>query len=94
MPATGFPKARNWRHYPAEQEARVARARAVMAANAANLAKAGAAVDRARAQLAQREAANRRQQSLVRRDVASAQGAEEAQRDEDVARAWRWRRQM
>ena len=72
---------------PAEQEARVARARAAMAANAANLAKAEAAVDRARAQLAQREAANKRQQSLVRRDVASAQGAEEAQRDEDVARA-------
>jgi HlyD family secretion protein len=73
--------------HPAEQEARVARARAAMAANAANLAKAEAAVDRARAQLAQREAANKRQQSLVRRDVASAQGAEEAQRDEDVARA-------
>ncbi len=73
--------------HPAEQEARVARAQAVMAANTANLAKAGAAVDRARAQLAQREAANKRQQSLVRRDVASAQGAEEAQRDEDVARA-------
>ena len=72
---------------PAEQEARVARAMAVVAANAANLAKAEAAVDRARAQLAQRETANRRQQSLVRRDVASAQGAEEAQRDEDVARA-------
>lgn len=73
--------------HPAEQQARVARAQAVMTANTANLAKAGAAVDRARAQLAQREAANKRQQSLVRRDVASAQGAEEAQRDEDVARA-------
>lgn len=73
--------------HPTGQEARVARARAAMAANAANLAKAEAAVDRARAQLAQREAANERQQSLVRRDIASAQGAEEAQRDEDVARA-------
>ena len=72
---------------PAEQEARVARARAAVDANAANLAKAAAAVERARAQLAQREAANKRQQSLARRDVASAQRAEEAQRDEDVARA-------
>jgi HlyD family secretion protein len=72
---------------PAEQEARVARARAAVEANAANLAKAAAAVERARAQLGQREAANKRQQSLARRDVASAQRAEEAQRDEDVARA-------
>ena len=72
---------------PAEQEARVARARAALAANGANLAKAEAAVDRARAELAQREAANTRQQSLARRDVASAQRAEEAQRDQDVARA-------
>ncbi|WP_353429611.1 efflux RND transporter periplasmic adaptor subunit [Paracoccus denitrificans] len=71
----------------AEQEARVARARAAVAANEANLAKAGAAVVRARAVLAEREAANRRQQGLVQRDVASAQRAEETQRDEDVARA-------
>ena len=70
-----------------EQEARVARARAAVAANEANLAKAGAAVVRARAVLAEREAANRRQQGLVQRDVASAQRAEETQRDEDVARA-------
>ncbi|MDF3907534.1 HlyD family efflux transporter periplasmic adaptor subunit, partial [Paracoccus sp. AS002] len=70
-----------------EQEARVARARAAVAANEANLAKAGAAVVRARAVLAEREAANRRQQGLVQRDVASVQRAEEAQRDEDVARA-------
>ncbi len=45
------------------------------------------AVVRARAVLAQREAANRRQQGLAQRDVASVQRAEEAQRDEDVARA-------
>ena len=70
-----------------EQEARVARARAAVAANEANLAKAGATVVRARAVLAEREAANRRQQGLVQRDVASAQRAEETQRDEDVARA-------
>ncbi len=70
-----------------EQEARVARARAAVAANEANLAKADAAVVRARAVLAQREAENRRQQGLAQRDVASVQRAEEAQRDEDVARA-------
>ncbi|MGB3831251.1 MAG: efflux RND transporter periplasmic adaptor subunit, partial [Mesorhizobium sp.] len=50
-------------------------------------AKAEAAVVRARAMLAQREAANRRQQGLAQRDIASIQRAEEAQRDEDVARA-------
>lgn len=73
--------------HSAEQEARVARARAAVAANDANLAKAEAAVARARAMLAQREAANRRQQGLAQRDVTSIQRAEEAQRDEDVARA-------
>lgn len=70
-----------------EQEARVLRARAALAANAANLAKAAAALDRAQAVLAQRVAANDRQKALARQDVASAQRAEEAQRDEDVARA-------
>lgn len=73
--------------HAAEQEARVARARAAVAANGANLAKAEATVARARAFLAEREAANRRQQGLARRDVASVQRAEETQRDEDVARA-------
>lgn len=73
--------------HAAEQEARVARARAAVAANEANLAKADAAVVRARAVLAQREAANRRQQGLAQRDVTSIQRAEEAQRDEDMARA-------
>ena len=73
--------------HSAEQEARVARADAAVTANEANLAKATAAVVRARAVLAEREAANRRQQGLVQRDIASVQRAEEAQRDEDVARA-------
>lgn len=73
--------------HPAEQEARVARARAAVAASMANQSKAEAAVARARAILAQREAANRRQKQLARQDVASVQKAEEAQRDEDVARA-------
>lgn len=71
----------------AEQAARVARAGAAVAANAASLAKAEAAVVRARAVLAERQATNRRQQDLVRQNVASAQRADEAQRDEDVARA-------
>ena len=70
-----------------EQEARVARADAAVTANEANLAKATAAVVRVRAVLAERETANRRQQGLVQRDIASVQRAEETQRDEDVARA-------
>ncbi len=70
-----------------EQEARLARALAAVAANAANQAKAEAAVLRATAILAQREAANRRQAELTRQEAASIQRAEEAQRDEDVARA-------
>lgn len=69
-----------------EQEARVLRVRAALAANAASLAKSKAALDRAEAVLAQRVAANDRQKALARQDVASAQRAEEAQRDEDVAR--------
>jgi HlyD family secretion protein len=70
-----------------EQEARVARARAAVAATVANQAKAEAAVVRALAILAQREAANRRLTDLTRQDIATVQRAEEAQRDEDVARA-------
>ena len=73
--------------HPAEQIARVARAQAAVAANAAGQAKADAAVARAQAVLAQRIAANDRQKELARQDVASIQRAEEAQRDEDVARA-------
>ena len=73
--------------HQAEQEARLARAHAAVAANTANQAKAEAAVVRAAAILAQREAANRRQAELTRQEAASIQRAEEAQRDEDVARA-------
>jgi HlyD family secretion protein len=73
--------------HQAEQEARVARARAAMAANTANQTKAEAAVVRALAILAQREAANLRQVELTLQGNAPAQRAEEAQRDEDVARA-------
>ncbi|MEZ5797757.1 MAG: efflux RND transporter periplasmic adaptor subunit [Paracoccaceae bacterium] len=73
--------------HPAEQQARVARAGAAVAANVSSQAKAEAAVARAVAVLAQREAANQRLKELTRQDVASIQRAEEAQRDEDVARA-------
>ena len=73
--------------HSAEQEARMARAGAAVTANEADLAKTAAAVVRAHAVLAEREAANRRQQGLAQRDIASAQRAEEAQRDEDMARA-------
>lgn len=75
------------RLHTAEQEARVARAQAAVEANAAALLKARAGVEKARAVLAERELANKRQQDLTRKDVASVQRAEEAQRDEDVARA-------
>lgn len=73
--------------HTAEQEARLARAQASIEANAAALLKARAGVKKARAVLAERELANKRQQDLTRKDVASVQRAEEAQRDEDVARA-------
>ena len=73
--------------HTAEQEARVARAEAVLAAAAATLGKAEARVVRARAVLAQRKTTNTRQQALALRKTISAQTAEEAQRDVDVAAA-------
>lgn len=73
--------------HPAEQEARVSRAKAAVDANAAGQTKAAASVTRAEAFLAQRDAANARQKELARQDIASVQRAEEAQRDADVARA-------
>lgn len=73
--------------HPAVQEARLARARAAVEANVASQAKAEAAVARALVVLAQRETANARLKELTRQDVASVQRAEEARRDEDVARA-------
>lgn len=75
------------RLHTAEQEARVARARAAVEAARATSGKAEANVLRARAVLAQREATNARQQELVGRNAISAQAAEEAQRDVDVASA-------
>ena len=52
-----------------------------------NQRKAEANVEKGRAVLAQRQEANKRKQALVGRNVVSEQTAEEAQRDEDVARA-------
>jgi len=59
------------RLHPAEQEARVARAEAGVAASEAAILKAEASVERARAVLAQRLAANARQQELASRSAMS-----------------------
>ena len=75
------------RLHAAEQEARVARAAASAEAADATLGRTRANVVRARAVLAQREATNTRQQALAVRNTISAQRAEEAQRDVDVAAA-------
>ncbi len=75
------------RLHPAEQEARVARAKAGVAASDAAILKAEANVARAQAVLAQRMAANARQQDLASRNTVAATSAEEAQRDVDVAAA-------
>jgi HlyD family secretion protein len=75
------------RLHATQQEAKVARAKvAVLSADVA-VKKAEANVVKARAILAQRLEVNKRKQELVSRQVTSAQAAEEAQRDEDVAKA-------
>ena len=71
----------------AEQMAKVARAKAGLLSANVGFQKAEANVEKARAVLAQRQAANRRKQQLVGQSVVSAQAADEAQRDEDVAKA-------
>lgn len=71
----------------AEQEARMARARAAVAAVRASLRKAETNAIRAKEVMAQRLASNARRQELAGRSVVSAQAAEEAQRDADVATA-------
>lgn len=75
------------RLHPAEQQARVARAKAGVAASDAAILKAEANVTRAQAVLAQRKAANARQQELATRNAIAEKSAEEAQRDVDVAAA-------
>lgn len=69
------------------QEAKLARAKAGVLSAEVGLRKAQANIEKARAVLAQRQAANRRVQQLVGRNVVSEQTAEEAQRDEEVAKA-------
>jgi len=71
----------------AEQEAKVAKARAAMAIAEVNIQRAAATVEKAQAVFAQRRDANRRKQSLASRDIVSQQSAEEALRDEAVANA-------
>lgn len=75
------------RLHPAEQEAKVAVARASVKSAEAGLAKAGSALERAQVVLVQKQSTNRRQKELAKSDVISNQVAEEAQRDEEVAAA-------
>jgi len=70
-----------------EQEAKVAKARAALLIAEVTIEKGAANLEKARAVLAQKQEANRRKQALVGRDIVSAQMAEEAVRDEAVAKA-------
>lgn len=70
-----------------EQEAKVAKARAALVIAEVNVDKAAANIAKVEAVLAQRQAANSRKQSLVGRNVVSQESAEEASRDEAVAKA-------
>ncbi|MCF8477702.1 MAG: efflux RND transporter periplasmic adaptor subunit [Pseudolabrys sp.] len=70
-----------------EQEAKVAKARAALTVTEANIKRAEANLEKSQAVLAQRQAANRRKQTLAGRDVVTEQVAEEAARDEAVAKA-------
>ncbi|MAS03319.1 MAG: efflux transporter periplasmic adaptor subunit [Ahrensia sp.] len=73
------------RLHQTEQEAKVARTEAAVEAATAIIGKAEAGAARAQAIVAQREAANARQQELFKRRAISAQIAEDAQRDIDIA---------
>ena len=75
------------RLHSAEQEARVARARAGVVNAEATVRMAEAAVGKARVVLAQKQQANTRKQALVARRTISVESAEEAQMEEDVAAA-------
>jgi HlyD family secretion protein len=70
-----------------EQEAKVAKARAALLIAEANIKKADANLEKAQAVLAQKQTANQRKQALVGRDIVTQQSAEEAIRDEAVAKA-------
>lgn len=70
-----------------EQEAKVAKAKAAVQLAEGSARKAEATLEKARAVLAQKLEANRRKQSLAGRNIVSEQSAEEAFRDEAVAKA-------
>jgi HlyD family secretion protein len=70
-----------------EQEAKVAKARAARLIAEVNIKRAEAGLEKAGAVLAQTQQASRRKQSLAGRDIISQQAAEEAARDEAVAKA-------
>jgi HlyD family secretion protein len=70
-----------------QQEAKLARSKAAVLSAEAAIKKGEVNVTKTRAILAQRVTANRRKQQLVESRVTSPQLAEEAQRDEDVAKA-------
>lgn len=70
-----------------EQEAKVAKAHAALEIATVNITRAEANLEKARAVLAQKQEANNRKKALVGRDIVSQQVAEEAVRDEAVAKA-------
>ncbi|MGE5165532.1 MAG: efflux RND transporter periplasmic adaptor subunit [Sphingobacteriales bacterium] len=70
-----------------EQEAKVSKARAALLIAEVSIKKTEANLEKAQAVFAQKQEANRRKQALVGRDIVTQQAAEEALRDEAVARA-------
>jgi HlyD family secretion protein len=70
-----------------EQDAKVAKARAALLIAEVNIVKSAANLEKARAVFVQKQEVNRRRQALAGRDVVSQQVAEEAIRDEAVAKA-------
>jgi len=70
-----------------EQDAKVAKARAALLISEVNIARSAANLDKAQAVFTQKKESNRRKQALAGRDVVSQQAAEEAIRDEAVAKA-------
>ena len=75
------------RLHATQQEAKVAKAKAAVLSAEAAIRKAEVNVTKTRAILAQRVTANRRKQQLIESRSTTPQLAEEAQRDEDVAKA-------
>ncbi len=75
------------RLHSAEQDARVAKAKAGVVNAEAAVRMAEAAVGKARAVLAQKRQTNKRRQALVARQTVSVEAAEESQMEEDVAAA-------